>query len=180
MKHQLIVGNIGSVLVTESRSEALKTFAEYYHQSLASGGRASGESITWLVDGEPVVEFVGEFDVPEGETWHPLYEIVDHGIDHAQYFRGCGVSHTPFKRISTGCGENGWAALDDALENIAMSDNSDRNSAIIACIEHETEDQKEAYESISVTAQLEANGELDEDGNVPEGCELYYYLSIRY
>jgi hypothetical protein len=48
------------------------------------------------------------------------YEIVVHGIEHEQYFQGCGVSGTAYTAVFTGVGNNPHEALDDALEQAAM------------------------------------------------------------
>jgi hypothetical protein len=49
------------------------------------------------------------------------YEIVVHGIEHEQHFQGCGVSGTSYTAVFTGIGDNPSEALDDALEQAAMS-----------------------------------------------------------
>jgi hypothetical protein len=180
MKYQLIVGNIGTVLDTDNEDEILNAFAEYYHQSIALSGRACGENVTWMSDGEPVFEYVGDIDTPS-ELWRPLYQIVDHGIDHAQYFRGCGTSYTEFDECVTGCGSSGLEALDDAMEQMAMSGCPHGRWVVIeACIDHEMKQHRAALEADSVEAHLRKHRELTEDDEVPEMCELYYYLSIRY
>ncbi len=43
------------------------------------------------------------------------YEIINHGIEHSQYFQGCGVSFTEFDVCFTGIGNSAFEALDDAL-----------------------------------------------------------------
>jgi hypothetical protein len=50
------------------------------------------------------------------------YEIVDHGIEHEQYFQGCGTAFTGFDECFTGIGNNPHEALEDALEAAAQSD----------------------------------------------------------
>ena len=50
------------------------------------------------------------------------FELVDHGIQGEQYFQGCGLSHTDYAGIATGCGNNPAEAIDDALEQLAQSD----------------------------------------------------------
>ncbi len=40
------------------------------------------------------------------------FEIVDHGIEHEQYFQGCGVSLTEFTDVATGIGNDAEEALD--------------------------------------------------------------------
>ena len=49
------------------------------------------------------------------------FELVDHGIDHSQYFQGCGVSLTSFSEVATGAGHNPASAVDDCLEQMAMN-----------------------------------------------------------
>jgi len=185
MKHQIHVGNIGCVIDTDSEDEALKCFAEYYHQSLSGAGRAGDESVHWWYDpgsgSEPVFEFFGVLDTTS-EEFRPAYEIVDHGIDHSQYFRGCGVFYTKFDHCATGSGFDFHEALNDALEQVASGISGDRSRArfkvIEACAEHEC--AHVAKDAGSVYAHLEKQGELTEDGDVPEDSELYYYLSIRF
>ena len=62
MKYEVIVGNIGTVHEGQSGSEAKRVFAEYKDQSKSGYGRASGESVTILEDGEPILEHFGEQD----------------------------------------------------------------------------------------------------------------------
>ena len=47
------------------------------------------------------------------------YQIVDHGIEHEQYFQGCGVSYTEYEDCYTGMRVTLWEALDDALDIMA-------------------------------------------------------------
>ncbi len=56
-----------------------------------------------------------------GEKVIASYEIVDHGVDSEQYFQGCGVSFTEYDHVSTGMGDTVREALDDALDQLAMS-----------------------------------------------------------
>lgn len=179
MKHQIQVGNIGTVIDTDSEDEALAAFAEYYQQSTDTGGRAYGESVTWFVDGEGHFQFVGDRDCETDEQYAPLYEVISHGIDHSQYFQGCGVSYTPFDHVVTGCGPTMWDALDDALEGIAQSVESDtERKVLIACIEHEHAPLRKTLEENSVHDYLVRDGQIGPDDDVPEDCELYHYVSI--
>ena len=50
------------------------------------------------------------------------FELLDHGIENASYFQGCGLSHTEYDGIATGCGSNPAEAIDDALEQLACGD----------------------------------------------------------
>lgn len=49
------------------------------------------------------------------------FEIVDHGIDHNQYFQGCGTSLTPYADVVTGAGSNPAEAYDDAADQLASN-----------------------------------------------------------
>ncbi len=46
------------------------------------------------------------------------YEIVDHGVEHEQYFQGCGVVFTKFDDVATGLGNSPREALENALEDL--------------------------------------------------------------
>jgi len=50
------------------------------------------------------------------------YEIVDHGVDNPQYFQGCGIACTDYDDVATGMGTSANEALDDALEQLAITD----------------------------------------------------------
>jgi hypothetical protein len=59
-QHEVIVGNIGTVYSGEDEANAKQVFWQYADMAVESrilGGRASGESVTWLVDGEIVDKF---------------------------------------------------------------------------------------------------------------------------
>ena len=51
-RHQIIVGNIGTVYEGNSDHDAAAIFYDYKEQSEATFGRASGESVTWIQDDE--------------------------------------------------------------------------------------------------------------------------------
>jgi hypothetical protein len=132
------------------------------------------------------------------------FQVVDHGIDGAQYFPGCGVSFTEFEHCVTGSGDTFAEAIDDALESMAQETSGVDFEAL------EKEIQAEGYgengkwqKSRSAYAEmLKANGIADaenppckECGCVAEECEceafadpledfqesdVYYYVSIRY
>ena len=50
------------------------------------------------------------------------YEIINHGIEHEQYFQGCGISCTEYEDIATGMSNNFTDALDDAADSLAQND----------------------------------------------------------
>ncbi len=87
------------------------------------------------------------------------FQVVDHGIEHAQYFEGCGVWGTEYDECVTGCGNDAAEALDDALESIAQ------NGADVSAIEAEVKADIPDMFSDFVPADAE---------------EVYYYVSIRY
>jgi hypothetical protein len=118
------------------------------------------------------------------------FEIVDHGIDNSQYFRGCGVSSTKYTNVATGCGDNPSEALNDALEQLANGDwdtqkvtnsedarpflNADKPSASA-----EIRDQLKAD---NPQGKNETDDDYSEriDGYASEtDSELHYYLSVR-
>lgn len=49
------------------------------------------------------------------------FELIDHGIENAQYFQGCGFAFTNFRNFITGIGDNPAEAIDDCLERMAMN-----------------------------------------------------------
>ena len=48
------------------------------------------------------------------------FEVINHGVEHEQYFPGCGLSHTPYEAIATGCGDSFAEAVADALAGLAQ------------------------------------------------------------
>ncbi len=80
------------------------------------------------------------------------HEIIVHGLMNSQYFQGCGVAFTRFDDVATGIGESPAEALEDALEQLAMSD----------------------WETVSIKSTLSSASEITED---MEDC--YYYVSVR-
>ena len=55
------VGNIGNIGCS-TLDEAKTTFNDYVKQSVAGTGRASGESVFLMIDGEIYQEFIGTND----------------------------------------------------------------------------------------------------------------------
>ena len=90
------------------------------------------------------------------------FEIVDHGIEHEQYFQGCGTCHSAFADVATGCGDNPAEAIDDALEQIACGgvDVSGMEARILKDIKRRKMPKR---------PRVKASQE-----------ECHYYLSIRY
>ena len=94
------------------------------------------------------------------------YEIIDHGVDHSQYFCGGGTSFTEYEDCATGVGHSEREALDDALECLAMADWD------VSSIEHEVE---QASDEETVCTDCEHTD--DEDACAE--CELHHFVSVR-
>lgn len=118
------------------------------------------------------------------------FEIVDHGIDHAQYFQGCGVSHTKFAEVATGCGDNPAEALADALEQLACIgwdvskiETSAEGVAYLKADKPSASD--EVREQLVADTPIELDeSEEDYSARLDEALsdcnsELYYYMSVR-
>jgi hypothetical protein len=59
-RFQVIVGNIGTVYDGNSYSKATEDYLEYLDQSARQYGRAAGEDVTLMADGEIIHEHVGD------------------------------------------------------------------------------------------------------------------------
>lgn len=57
--YSVIVGNVGTVLETTGRNEAIKTYGEYKRISITGLGRAGGEDVTLFCDDEQLYEHFG-------------------------------------------------------------------------------------------------------------------------
>lgn len=92
------------------------------------------------------------------------FELVDHGIEHEQYFQGCGLAFTDYEDIATGCGDNPAEAIDDALESLA-------------CNGWETEGMEKGI----LAQEFPGKRKLPTKPRVllRHGDEAHYYVSIR-
>lgn len=61
-KHEVIVGNIGTVYSGDCEIEARNAFTFYLDCSMINYGRAAGESVTWFINGEIHKEHFGTID----------------------------------------------------------------------------------------------------------------------
>jgi hypothetical protein len=128
------------------------------------------------------------------------FQLLDHGIDHAQYFQGCGVSFTSFDTCYTGCGDNPAEAFDDALEQLAMDgfDATDLETRILAeendakpmpdkpgahdeCIDEIPEEEHSCCSDQGTGKSKDCSSclAMEKREREHEGCELYYYMSIK-
>lgn len=62
MRYQVIVGNIGKVCDTDDRAEALRDYDIYKARSEDGIGRAAGEPIALMCNGEPIMEHAGTLE----------------------------------------------------------------------------------------------------------------------
>lgn len=99
------------------------------------------------------------------------FEIIDHGIEHSQYFQGCGTVFTPFTECATGIGDNFAQAIEDALDFIAQGDDYDTDGMDARILEYLNAESLPTSPSVD---QEDYHWQDDDD------CELYYYVSIRY
>ena len=87
------------------------------------------------------------------------YEIINHGMEHSQYFQGYGVYGTRFTHVWTGVGDSSKEAYNDALDQMFMDDREaaekmpTRPSGIRARpkVPHDSED---VYFYVSIRARL--------------------------
>lgn len=71
--YEVIVGNVGTVYNGLDYTEALRLYRVYVDMSGEKYGRAAGESVTLMVDGEPDKEHIGEVDLGRDNCDHPDY-----------------------------------------------------------------------------------------------------------
>ena len=103
------------------------------------------------------------------------FELVDHGIEHSQYFQGCGTAFTSFEHCATGIGDNPAEALDDLLEMVAQSgDYSDLDE-----LEKRIRDEAGMIDWLhpSVAELEEEENENPDDGDW-DCSDTYYHLSL--
>ena len=87
------------------------------------------------------------------------YEIRDHGMNHSQYFQGCGTAFTNFTHVWTGAGDSSKEAYNDALDQAYMDigDLADKfqkrpvGFTLRPTVPHDSED---VYFYVSIRARL--------------------------
>lgn len=93
------------------------------------------------------------------------YELIDHGIESSDYFRGCGVAFTEFVDVVTGIGGDIAEAIGDCLEQLACGGDWDvegLNERMLADNPHASGRKRKQWPTRPV-----ARG------------EMYYHVSIR-
>ena len=102
------------------------------------------------------------------------FELVDHGIEHSQYFQGCSrwVGYIEYySHIVTGIGDNLAEAIDDCLEGIAQQDFDVEGM-------EERILEEEGWTELPTEPEVEYVDENDEC--CEEDSELHYHVSIRW
>lgn len=95
------------------------------------------------------------------------FELIDHKIQHSQYFQGCGTVFTRFEHVITGIGNNPMIAICDCLNQMAMAGfNAENMEARIM--------KQEGWEALPTDPAVQWNRDI---GEVPND-QLYYYVSI--
>ena len=102
------------------------------------------------------------------------YELIDHGIDNSQYFPGCGVAFTPYSNVVTGCGDNPAEAIEDCLNQIGQC-GFDAESLFAQILTDEG-----WVSSAHIPTEPSASEDCDPDDAQDYGCEVYYYVSLRW
>lgn len=60
MKYEVLISNIGTVIVTTNKMKAEKVFKAYMYDSEDGIGRVGGQKVTLMGDGEIIRSFVPE------------------------------------------------------------------------------------------------------------------------
>lgn len=74
--YEVVVGNIGQVHVSRNKRHAQEAYRDYVKMSRDDEGRAAGESVTLMADGEPVEEYVGRLDYDQDPEDYAEYTPV--------------------------------------------------------------------------------------------------------
>lgn len=91
------------------------------------------------------------------------YTIVDHGVDHAQYFQGEGPFFSMWDDVATGAGENAKEAYEQAVEQLAQDD---------------WDVDKLPKRPRGISTKMKVRRADIEDGDSDES-EIHYYVSIK-
>jgi hypothetical protein len=103
------------------------------------------------------------------------FELIDHGVDHSQYFQGCGVAFTRWQHVVTGIGHNPAEAIDDCLELLAQSGWETRD------MEYRILDDLDLHTLPTEPDPCTTCDKVNEDDTTEcEWCELSYFVSIRF
>lgn len=98
-----------------------------------------------------------------------VFEVLDHGVDNAQFFTGEGVALSAYAYVVTGCGTSARAAGEEALEQFYCGSPPERMSP---------SDAKGLQEAVNALSDVDDAHEFCKEPD--EDCELYHYVSIRW
>lgn len=81
------------------------------------------------------------------------YEFIDHGLQHPDYFQGCGTSLTKYDECYTGIGSTPQDAANEALDlasheyrwNDAVFDDAEIEASTFSSVESIPEDSEAIY-----------------------------------
>ena len=110
------------------------------------------------------------------------FEIIDHGVEHEQYFQGCGVAFTKFDDCATGIGDSLYEALEDAAEQLATQGYELTNPLLAEINESSHADEA----SMQLSDHYKSEGHEISEDRAEEYCEpcgecrseCHYYASI--
>jgi hypothetical protein len=102
MIHNVIVGNIGAVYSGCSGSEALQNYLDFVDKSKTDTGKAAGEAVVWLQDGEIFKEHCPpDPDGPTPGTYFKVWvelEMVNDALDQYKTMALGFTATADFKR----------------------------------------------------------------------------------
>lgn len=93
------------------------------------------------------------------------FELIDHGIEHEEFFQGCGIAHTEFAHSVTGIGDNPAEAIDDCLEQIAVLE------------EWRLDNMEDRIMAQKGWKKMPTSPSVTEEGY---STETYYYITMRW
>jgi len=96
-QYQVIVGNIGAVYDGPSKHEGLKTYHEYVDKSRCQRGRAAGEAVTLMEDGNPYMEHQGRMHLYEDYSESEITTMLSHRRVEDPKDRCPNCDGTPFE-----------------------------------------------------------------------------------
>lgn len=118
------------------------------------------------------------------------FQISNHGVEHAQYFQGAGVSFSRWLACYTGCGDSPAEALDNAIEMMAQADKYDPDSLPdgwdkeFKTLASDEETVTQAIEAQCTCQECKNNAEEEGSINCTHECtcfknsELHCYVTI--
>lgn len=114
-----------------------------------------------------------------------MYKLIDHGIENCQYLVPKGTAFSEFSNFYLGCGDTFQEAVNDALENLAMSQDTINVSALEKEIKSDFAEafakespSANAIALKSIQTELDCSEEDAEEILSNEGSDLNYYVEL--